>query len=155
VSKGRRTGIKMDMTPFVDIAFLLLIFFMTTTSFKPPEPVQVKLPSSHVEIKVPESNVLVLSIGSDGTLVFQVGLNSTEAAIVPMSDLRNLILTKRANNRALRMAIRADKDVSYGVMADVMKILQDTNTTRFNLVTEFEDDRGSEIELQTAPSPVH
>jgi biopolymer transport protein ExbD len=53
------------------------------------------------------------------------------------------------------MAIRADKNVQYGVMADVMKILQDTNTTRFNLVTEFEDDRGSEIELQTAPSPVH
>jgi len=155
MSKGRRTGIKMDMTPFVDIAFLLLIFFMTTTSFKPPEPVQVKLPSSHVEIKVPESNVLVLSIGADGTLVFQVGLNSTEAAIVPMSDLKNLILTKRANNPRLRMAIRADKDVSYGVMSDVMKILQETNTTRFNLVTEFEDDRGSEIELQTAPSPVH
>src|SRR4030095_5888274 len=112
MSKGRRTGIKMDMTPFVDIAFLLLIFFMTTTSFKPPEPVQVKLPSSHVEIKVPESTVLVLSIGADGTLVFQVGLNSTEAAIVPMSDLKNLILTKRANNPRLRMAIRADKDVS-------------------------------------------
>jgi biopolymer transport protein ExbD len=148
---GKRVGIKMDMTPFVDIAFLLLIFFMTTTSFKPPEPVEVKLPSSHVEIKVPESNVLVLSVGADGTLVFQVGLNSTDAAVVAIGDLRNLILTKRANNPKLRMAIRADKNVQYGVMADVMKILQETNTTRFNLVTELETE-GGEFELQTAPS---
>ncbi|MBD3162212.1 MAG: biopolymer transporter ExbD, partial [Candidatus Latescibacteria bacterium] len=34
------------MTPFVDIAFLLLIFFMATTQFKPPEEVSVVLPAS-------------------------------------------------------------------------------------------------------------
>jgi biopolymer transport protein ExbD len=33
----RRIGIKIDMTPMVDIAFLLLIFYMATTTFKPPE----------------------------------------------------------------------------------------------------------------------
>lgn len=152
MSKGkRRVGIKIDMTPFVDVAFLLLIFFMTTTSFKPPEPVQVQLPSSHVEIQVPESNVLVLTVGKDGELVFQEGLNSIEASIVKMDDLRNLILQKRAANRKLRMAIRADRDVAYGVMDKVMHILQETNTTRFNLVTELETE-GGPFELQTAPA---
>jgi biopolymer transport protein ExbD len=53
--------------------------------------------------------------------------------------LRTLILTARANPR-MRMAIRADANVKYGVMADIMKILQETNTTRFNLVTELETD---------------
>ena len=33
----RRIGVAIDMTPMVDIAFLLLIFYMTTTQFKPPE----------------------------------------------------------------------------------------------------------------------
>ncbi len=141
MSRGkRRVGIRIDMTPFVDVAFLLLIFFMTTTSFKPPDPVEVKLPSSHVEIQVPESNVIVLSIGPDGTIAFQKGLNATDASIVQMADLRNLILTSRANNPKLRMAIRADKDVKYKTMGQVMKILQETNTTRFNLVTELEQD---------------
>jgi len=139
MSKGkRRVGIRIDMTPFVDVAFLLLIFFMTTTSFKPPDPIQVQLPSSHVEIQVPESDVIVLTVGVDGEIAFQKGLNSPNAAVVQMADLRNLILTNRANNPRLRMAIRADKDVKYGVMADIMKILQETNTTRFNLVTELE-----------------
>ena len=139
MSKGkRRVGIRIDMTPFVDVAFLLLIFFMTTTSFKPPDPIQVQLPSSHVEIQVPESDVIVLTVGVDGEIAFQKGLNSPDAAVVQMADLRNLILTNRANNPRLRMAIRADKDVKYGVMSDIMKILQETNTTRFNLVTELE-----------------
>jgi len=37
LKKKRRIGISIDMTPMVDVAFLLLIFFMTTTQFKPPE----------------------------------------------------------------------------------------------------------------------
>ena len=152
MSKGkRRVGIKIDMTPFVDVAFLLLIFFMTTTSFKPPEPVQVKLPSSHVEFKVPESDVLVLTIGKDGELVFQEGLNSIEAAIVDIKDLPALILQKRAQNRKLRMAIRADKDVPYGTMDKIMHVLQDTKTLRFNLVTDLETE-GGEFEIQAAPA---
>jgi biopolymer transport protein ExbD len=147
----RRVGIKIDMTPFVDVAFLLLIFFMTTTSFKPPEPVQVKLPSSHVEFKVPESDVLVLTIGKDGELVFQEGLNSIEAALVDLQDLPALILQKRAQNRKLRMAIRADKDVPYGTMDKIMHVLQSTKTLRFNLVTDLETE-GGEFEIQMAPS---
>ena len=134
------------MTPFVDVAFLLLIFFMTTTSFKPPAPIEVVLPASHVEIQVPESGVIVLSVGKDGSLAFQEGLNSANAAIVQMGDLRNLILSKRMSNQKLRFAIRADKDVAYGTMADVMKVMQETNTTRFNLVTELESD-------ETPPAP--
>ena len=46
----RRIGVAIDMTPMVDIGFLLLIFYMTTTQFKPPEREHVTLPSSHSEI---------------------------------------------------------------------------------------------------------
>jgi biopolymer transport protein ExbD len=136
----KRVGIKMDMTPFVDVAFLLLIFFMTTTSFKPPAPIEVQLPSSHVEIQVPESNVIVISVGRDGELAFQEGLDALNAAIVQMSDMKTLILNKRAGKPGLRFAIRADKNAQFGVMSDLMKVMQETNTTRFNLVTDYEED---------------
>ena len=53
-AKKRRVDIRIDMTPMVDIAFLLLIFYMATTSFKPPEKLHVSLPASHSEIKLPE-----------------------------------------------------------------------------------------------------
>ena len=53
------------MTPMVDVAFLLLTFFMLTTKFKPPETVQIDLPSSHAEQKVPESDILTVSVSGD------------------------------------------------------------------------------------------
>ena len=44
LKKKHRIGISIDMTPMVDVAFLLLIFFMTTTQFEPPETDKVTLP---------------------------------------------------------------------------------------------------------------
>jgi len=127
------------MTPFVDIAFLLLIFFMTTSSFKPPDPIAVALPASHSEFKVPESDVLVIYVGQDGTIAAKVGLSSAdEPDYVAVTDLSTYVLNKRVQNMKLRLAIRADKDVPYGVMADVMKAMQASQTLRFNLVTELE-----------------
>lgn len=135
----RRIGIAIDMTPFVDIAFLLLIFFMTTSSFKPPEPVPVALPSSHSEIKTPESDVLVIYVGEDGTIATKLGLSAaTEAEYWDLKDLGTHVFNTRARNPRLRVAISADKDVPYGVMDGVMKAMQQSRTLVFNLVTEFE-----------------
>jgi biopolymer transport protein ExbD len=139
VARGKRLGIAIDMTPFVDIGFLLLIFFMSTTSFKPPEPIQVALPSSHSEFKVPESDVLVLYVDNDGTLAIQTGLVAKESDFIEVKDVATYVLNARARNPKLRMAIRADKDVPYGIMADIMKAMQLSNTLRFNLVTELEE----------------
>ncbi len=46
-----------DMTPFVDVAFLILSFFMLATKFKPEEAVEVKIPSSVSSAAVPEKDV--------------------------------------------------------------------------------------------------
>ena len=40
----RRVGIRIDMTPLVDVAFLLLIFFMVTTVFRTPQALEINLP---------------------------------------------------------------------------------------------------------------
>ena len=40
----RRVGIRIDMTPMVDVAFLLLIFFMVTTVFRKPQALEINLP---------------------------------------------------------------------------------------------------------------
>jgi biopolymer transport protein ExbD len=50
------------MTPMVDIGFLLVIFFMSTYHARPPETVQVNLPMSRSPFKVPESDVMIISI---------------------------------------------------------------------------------------------
>ena len=55
-----------SMTPFVDVAFLILSFFIMATKFKPEEPVEVKTPSSVSSAAVPEKDAFMVSLDKDG-----------------------------------------------------------------------------------------
>ena len=133
--KMKRIGVKIDMTPMVDVAFLLLIFFMSTSQFDPPQKVPITLPDSHSNLKVPESDVLILAISKDNQLFWSVGKQAQEDT--DMASLENLVLQQRRRNPRLRVAIKADKEAEYGTMEDVMAIMQKTNTITFSLVTEL------------------
>jgi biopolymer transport protein ExbD len=56
----------------VDLAFLLVTFFMLTTKFAPEEPVAVDMPSSVSEIKLPEVDILTITISPEGTVFFNM-----------------------------------------------------------------------------------
>lgn len=147
--KPKRTGIRIDMTPLVDVAFLLLTFFMLTTQFRPQEEVTIILPSSHSEFKLPESDVMTINIAEDGRLF--LGLDSQimrrrlfgaenelkASVLVEKADLANLLIQARTINPKLRTVIKGDRAAEYGVAEDVMDILQKTQITRFSLVTDF------------------
>ncbi|MBP6335567.1 MAG: biopolymer transporter ExbD [Bacteroidia bacterium] len=62
----------LDMTPMVDLAFLLVTFFMLTTKFRPTEPVTVDQPSSVSEIPLPDKGVIMLTVDKDGRVFFNV-----------------------------------------------------------------------------------
>lgn len=146
----KRVGFKLDMTPMVDVGFLLLTFFMLTTQFKPSEDLEITLPSSHSVFKIPGADVITLSIGKEGQILLGVdsqilrealfgqGAKMKAGVLVQTSELTNLLIQARTKNPRLKTVIRADKDVDYGVIEDVMNILQKVNITRFNLVTELD-----------------
>lgn len=149
IKKGR-VGIKMDMTPMVDVAFLLLTFFMLTTQFKPTEDVQIDLPTSHSAIKLPESDVMILTIGKDGRIFLGVDSQTLKARLfgeqnkyrasieVDQKNLGDLLVQARIANPKLRTVVKGDKKAPYGPVEDVMTILQKARITRFNLVTDLE-----------------
>ncbi len=68
--KVPRKSTAMDMTAMCDVAFLLLTFFMLTTKFKPPELAPIDLPSSRAEIKIPDKNVMLISVTEQGKVFF-------------------------------------------------------------------------------------
>jgi biopolymer transport protein ExbD len=148
--KMHRAGIRIDMTPLVDVAFLLLTFFMLTTQFKPPEEVQIELPTSNSQFKLPESDVMTLTLSKDGRIFLGLDSqllrrrlfgneNELKGSIeVPKERLADLLIQARTANPKLRTVIKGDKDTEYGTAEDVMDILQKTKITRFNLVTNLE-----------------
>ena len=67
-----RKSTDTDMTPFVDIAFLILSFFIMATKFKPPEPVKVETPSSVSSDILEESNAMLITIDADSKVFFNI-----------------------------------------------------------------------------------
>lgn len=90
-----RKSIVLDMTAMCDVAFLLLTFFMLATQFKPDEPVVVDTPSSVSEIKLPESDVLLITINEAGAVFFGIDNQRTRAELVTaMADKYQVSLTE-------------------------------------------------------------
>src|SRR5512147_574500 len=78
----RRVGIRIDMTPMVDIAFLLLIFFMVTTVFRQPRAIELNVPELNAKVAVPETNVLTVYVDQNESVFTRLGpgaINRTDA----------------------------------------------------------------------------
>ena len=149
--KKSRVGFRIDMTPMVDVAMLLLTFFMLATTFKPPEEVTVALPSSHSAFKVPDADVMSITVTKEGKIWLGVDNQGLMEAlfgkparykmaveIEKKEDLANLLIQARIKNPRLRTVVKGDKGAPFGPIEDVMDVLQKTQITRFNLVTEFD-----------------
>jgi biopolymer transport protein ExbD len=70
--KMARKSTTIDMTAMCDVAFLLLTFFMLATKFKPEEPVTVVTPSSINTKLLPDSDVILFTVGKDGKIFFSM-----------------------------------------------------------------------------------
>jgi len=166
--KKKRLGVKIDMTPMVDVATLLVLFFMTATSFKPPEAVTIALPTSDKGPKLPESSLMTISVDKAGQIwmgfdqqqlmknvfekVYPNGAPDKEGKLVPVwlvpavqvqeKDVASLVVEARSENIRLITVIKADKDADYGPVMDVMNDLQKAQVTRFNLQTSLKSSAG-------------
>ena len=92
-----------DMTPFVDVSFLILTFFIMATKFKPQEPVEITTPGSVLSQKLPENNAVLISIDSTDRVYFTIlsekdkakfdviiaGINSSQNLGLSPSEMAN------------------------------------------------------------------
>jgi biopolymer transport protein ExbD len=83
-----------DMTPFVDVAFLILSFFMLATKFKPEEPVEVTTPNSVSSIVLPEKDAFMVSVDKAGRAFVSVDNPEFRQVLIQnLNTTRNLGLT--------------------------------------------------------------
>ncbi len=120
----KRLGIRIDMTPMVDIAFLLLIFYMVTTIFTTPQAMEVNLPKDDKqEIKIAESNLLTIRIYKDGKFYENIGNKRPKP--IDERQLRNFLIEKnRANPEKLVTLIHIHKEAPYYKMVFLVDELQ-------------------------------
>lgn len=146
------------MTPMVDIAFLLLIFYMATTQFKPPEQKDVTLPVSSSQRDLPKKNFITITVTKDDSIFVdlimmskkfdpQIGdsievpsreysVASSETVGSEIQKMRAEALRKRIGNPFL--VLKADRNATFGTIEKVMKSMQGENLTSFQVVTDLD-----------------
>lgn len=90
-----------DMTPFVDVAFLILSFFMLATKFKPPAAVTITTPKSVSSEKLKENDAVLIEFDSTGRVFFT--MNTKKAADI---DLKRDLINEINKNRNLGLTER-------------------------------------------------
>jgi len=152
--KKRRIPVAIDMTPMVDIAFLLLIFFMSTTVFKKPEEVAVQTPMSHSTFKLPETGMITITVPKDNTILMTLEVATLDYEYGLLEQQGRRLVAKRFKPEELppvikrlilkqivdRVVIKADRDAEYGVIESIMETLQKNNLNILNFVTDLEEE---------------
>jgi biopolymer transport protein ExbD len=157
IKKKRRISIRIDMTPMVDIAFLLLIFYMATTTFKPPEARAVDLPESHSQIELPDKDIINLTVTKyDSIYVDYVELVDVEIegqmvqtkgrVVIKCEpwEVASEILRARAKNLRALVVMKADQDARFGLIQDIYEQMQENNLERFLIITDNEKESQQE-----------
>ncbi|MBP6875002.1 MAG: biopolymer transporter ExbD [Candidatus Eisenbacteria bacterium] len=128
----RRVRVRIDMTPMVDVAFLLLIFFMVTTVFRKPQAMEVNLPPEGAKVAVPQSNVMMLYVRADQKIYYRMGTGGISSTA--KKDLIELFKEHERRNPELIILAKVDRAASYATMVDVMDALALAEMKRFSLI---------------------
>ena len=106
--KVPRKSTSVDMTAMCDVAFLLLTFFILTATSRQPDPLEIKIPSSTVQFKVPDKDLAILSIGHGKVFIEIIGQDIKKETLRKMGELYS---TKFSEEEAKRFGVMT----SFGV----------------------------------------
>jgi biopolymer transport protein ExbD len=116
-----------------DMAFLLLIFFMVTTTFRKEQKRDVVFPDAEATQKLeePRKDVLHVYVETDGAIYINDRLT-------PVENVSGVVAPLWAENRGLVVMLRSDRDVSYARIDNILKELQAAGAVRVAFYTNLE-----------------
>lgn len=141
--RSKKSPTKIDMTPMVDLAFLLLTFFMLTTTFAKPQTMEITMPvpDDTVETPLKASKALTIILGEDDNLYYYQGLlaEGIEKPELQTSDysakgIRQVLLRLGQEVEDLVVLIKADEDSRYANMVDILDEMAITDTKKYAIV---------------------
>jgi biopolymer transport protein ExbD len=121
---------ELNITPLLDLAFVLLVIFIITT-IPPVKDSDLKLPSASKHEKEPPRKANYISLDAQGKL----SLNTKE---IVMGDLLQELLTLRAADPDLNIIVRGDAKTKYKDIRAVMDLCQQANIVKVDLATELQ-----------------
>jgi len=150
----RKHNFRLDMTPMVDLAFLLLTFFMLTTTFAKPRVMQLTMPvkaQPNARTPLRQSQAMVIMLGAGHRLFYYFGLNAPTDPSVPVPALhttdfgpqgiRQALLARGQRQPAPVVLIAAGPRARYSDMVAILDELNITDQKKYALVPLSAADR--------------
>lgn len=130
--KSRRVGIRIDMTPMVDIAFLLLIFFMVTTVFRTPQALEINLPPDQdAKVDIAASKVVTIRILADDRLYWRRGITDpfVRSSVANLAD----VLKPFEGQSEMVISVKLDRDTKFDNMVQSLDALHTAKLGKFSI----------------------
>ena len=140
--RSKKISTKIDMTPMVDLAFLLITFFMLTTTFSKPQTMEVNMPDktdNNKEAPVKASHAITIILGEDDKVYWFQGTED-QAPKVEVTDfssegIRKVLFRKNKEiGNKFVVVIKAMQKSKYKNMVDILDEMTITNTKRYAIV---------------------
>lgn len=144
--RAKKMSTKIDMTPMVDLAFLLLTFFLLTTTFNKPKTMEVNMPDKvddeTQQTKINENDILNLVLAEDNKIFWWVGLeppvNTTDYS---KDGVRKVVLQHTRANPKMMVLIKPKDESRYENMVNILDEMDITDTKRYAIVEYSPDDK--------------
>ncbi len=137
--------VEVDMNPMVDLAFLLLTFFMLTTTFNQPQAMELVMPAKPkpnetvAEQAIKESKVLNIVLGEGKTLYHYPGISAqTASPLKGTAELKALLIRSKRQIPKLVVLVKAHPKSHFSSLVDVLDELNVENIERYAL-TPFDE----------------
>ncbi len=98
MAKMKKSSTRIDMTAMCDVSFLLLTFFVLTSTAKTPEVYPVDLPASTKETKIPSDDILTITVGQENVFIGLAGKEDRIDVLRRMGQEYNITFTEEEQN---------------------------------------------------------
>ena len=123
--------VEVNLTPLIDVVFLLLIFFMVTTTFDRHAKLKVSLPESSAKITQQQSDPLVLSIDAKGNYF----INDRQVVNQSLDTLKQALQKVIGDNSDMALVLRADANTPHRAVVRAMDAASQLGLTKLSIAT--------------------
>lgn len=140
--RSKKRSTKIDMTAMVDVAFLLLTFFILTTTMVQQKAMKMVMPTEG-GIDIGCSKMMQIYLGAEDKVHWAPGCELSDLRTTDFSStgIRAAILEKLAANPELIINIKPDKGSRFGNLVDIMDEMNITGAKRYAVSDMTEDER--------------
>lgn len=141
--RSKKQSTRIDMTPMVDLAFLLLTFFILTATFSKHRVMDLEMPdkTSIDNLPVEDINVLNLVLADNNRIYWWIGLDPPVKLTNYSKDGIRKILLEKSNNPKLMVLIKPRDESRYENMVNLLDEIEITRVKRYAIVEFTEDDK--------------